>query len=383
MADFPNQDSFWNLLNAGTMGSDYTSNSQFPGFSSQAPMTSEQQAFLQTQQEAFIAFQQNFQNIQANPPQQQSQSPNSFPQQTDSQPKRSRLKHVAKKSKGKEAEPTGDVTLRWSSDEKALHAECYVAVSEDQNPMKRRDSISARSLSKHKSKSVGDLVHLDVWGPYKIVDVKPRRSSRPHKLPTNLNDFIIEGKVKFKVERVVNYFNLSKENFCYASSLNKSVEPRTYQEAILNVNWVNAMNEEMEALNKNQTWTLTDLQLAERLLAKLVGKLIYLSYTRPDIAYSVHYLSQCMHAPLKSNLKDTLKVLRYLKGSPGKGIEFTFDLTTFDSSGKVTGYSDADRAKCLITRKSISGYCIFFNNCLISWKRKKQATLSKSSTEYE
>nr|GEZ04850.1 hypothetical protein [Tanacetum cinerariifolium] len=96
-------------------------------------MTPEQQTFLQTQQEAFIAFQQNFQNIQANPPQQQSQSSNSFSQQTDSQPKRSRLKHVAKKSKGKEDEPTGDVTLRWSSDEEALLAECYVAVSEDRN----------------------------------------------------------------------------------------------------------------------------------------------------------------------------------------------------------------------------------------------------------
>nr|GEZ77527.1 hypothetical protein [Tanacetum cinerariifolium] len=127
MADFPNQDSFWNLLNAGTIGFDSTSNSQFPGFSSQALMTPEQQAFLQTQQEAFVAFQQNFQNIQANPPQQQSQSSNSFPQQTDSPPKRSRLKHMSKKSKGKEAKPTGDVTLRWSSDEEALLAECYVA----------------------------------------------------------------------------------------------------------------------------------------------------------------------------------------------------------------------------------------------------------------
>nr|GEZ21335.1 hypothetical protein [Tanacetum cinerariifolium] len=111
MADFPNQDSFWNILNADTMGSDSTSNSQFSGFSSQAPMTPEQQAFLQTQQEIFIAFQQNFQNIQANPPQQESQSSNSFPQQIDFQPKRSRLKHMSKKSKGKEAESTGDVTL--------------------------------------------------------------------------------------------------------------------------------------------------------------------------------------------------------------------------------------------------------------------------------
>ncbi|GJY70126.1 hypothetical protein Tco_0473108 [Tanacetum coccineum] len=134
MADFPNEDSFWNLLNAGTMGSESTLNSQFPGFSSQAPMTPEQQAFLQSQQQAFLAFQQTFQNIQQNPPQQQSQSSNSIPQQTDSQPKKTRVKHAAKRSKGKEVEPTGDVTtLSWSSDEEALLAECFVAVSEDRN----------------------------------------------------------------------------------------------------------------------------------------------------------------------------------------------------------------------------------------------------------
>ncbi|GJX27941.1 hypothetical protein Tco_0236020 [Tanacetum coccineum] len=111
MADFPNEGSFWNLLNAGTMGSESTSNSQFPGFSSQAPMTPEQQAFLQSQQQAFLAFQQTFQNI---------------PQ----------IHHnnKAKRLKGKEAESTGDVTtLRWSSDEEALLAECFIAVSEDRN----------------------------------------------------------------------------------------------------------------------------------------------------------------------------------------------------------------------------------------------------------
>ncbi|GKB35217.1 ribonuclease H-like domain-containing protein, partial [Tanacetum coccineum] len=98
----------------GGVGS--TSNSQFPGFSSQAPMTPEQQAFFESQQEAFLAFQQNFQNRQQNPPQfempqQQSQSSNSIPQ-TEPQPKKVRKKHAAKRSKGKEAEPTGEVTLR-------------------------------------------------------------------------------------------------------------------------------------------------------------------------------------------------------------------------------------------------------------------------------
>ncbi|GJR28914.1 ribonuclease H-like domain-containing protein [Tanacetum coccineum] len=53
---------------------------------------------------------------------------------------------------------------------------------------------------------------------------------------------------------------------------------------------------------------------------KLIGKLIYLTTTRPDIAYTVSCLSQFMHSPLKSHLKTTLKVIRYLKSSPGKGI---------------------------------------------------------------
>nr|GEY79544.1 hypothetical protein [Tanacetum cinerariifolium] len=85
-----------------------------------------------------------------------------------------------------------------------------------------------------------------------------RRSSRPSRVPQNLNDFVIEGKVKYGLERVFNYSNPSKDNFCFTSNLNKSIEPKTYQEAILENNWINAMNNEMEALNRNKTWIITD-----------------------------------------------------------------------------------------------------------------------------
>ncbi|GKB80510.1 hypothetical protein Tco_0947405 [Tanacetum coccineum] len=50
-----------------------------------------------------------------------------------------------------------------------------------------------------------------------------RKSSRQTKLPTSLNDFIIDGKVKYGIKRVINYANLSHENFCFASSLNKTL----------------------------------------------------------------------------------------------------------------------------------------------------------------
>ncbi|GKB39745.1 ribonuclease H-like domain-containing protein [Tanacetum coccineum] len=56
---------------------------------------------------------------------------------------------------------------------------------------------------------------------------------------------------------------------------------------------------------------------------KLIGKLIYLTTIRPDIAYTVSCLSQFMHSPLKSHLKIALKVTRYLKSSPGIGVDLS------------------------------------------------------------
>ncbi|GJT98775.1 ribonuclease H-like domain-containing protein [Tanacetum coccineum] len=85
-----------------------------------------------------------------------------------------------------------------------------------------------------------------------------------------------------------------------------------------------------------------------------------------------------MHRPLRSHLKIALKVLRYLKGSPGKGVHIIrcpkVSLETF---------VDADWAKCLVTRKSVTGFCLFLNGSLVSWKSKKQNTLSKSTAEAE
>ncbi|GJV43491.1 hypothetical protein Tco_1428027, partial [Tanacetum coccineum] len=80
-----------------------------------------------------------------------------------------------------------------------------------------------------------------------------RRSSRQTKLPTSLNDFIIDGEVKYGVEKVTNYANLSHENYFFASSFKKFIEPTCYKDAILDNNWIDAMNAEIEALDKNQT----------------------------------------------------------------------------------------------------------------------------------
>nr|GEW60465.1 ribonuclease H-like domain-containing protein [Tanacetum cinerariifolium] len=81
-----------------------------------------------------------------------------------------------------------------------------------------------------------------------------------------------------------------------------------------------------------------------------------------------------------SHLKTTLKVIRYLKGSPGKGINV---IKGSASSIDLKAYSDADCARCADTKRSITSYCVFMCGSLISWKSKKQNTISKSSTEAE
>ncbi|GJU93321.1 ribonuclease H-like domain-containing protein [Tanacetum coccineum] len=328
-----------------------------------------------------------------------------------------------------------------------------------------------------------------------------RRSSRQTKLPSSLNDFIVEGKVKYDVERVVNYANLNHDNYCFISSLNKSVEPTCYEEAILDNlppnrkairnKWIYKIKYKSSgdinrykarlvvkgfnkkegidfdntfslvvkmstvrcviALSVTNNWPLFQLDVNNEFLygdldediymtipkgfaskdnknkfiallvyvddivitgncmdeidkfkiflkskfkikdlghlkyflgieviktgkdlcisqrkyclellkdygllgckpisapvepnsvlpyvptkddplldnitgyQKLLGKLIYLTHTRPDIAYSVYCLAQYMHSPLKSHLNYALNVLRYLKGAPGKEAEY-------------------------------------------------------------
>ncbi|XP_018624004.1 uncharacterized mitochondrial protein AtMg00810-like [Nicotiana tomentosiformis] len=111
---------------------------------------------------------------------------------------------------------------------------------------------------------------------------------------------------------------------------------------------------------------------------KLIGKLLYLTITRPNLSFAVQVLSQFMQHPKQSHWDATLRVVRYVKVAPCLGILLgTWPIDT------LSAYCDSDWASCPNTRRSVTWYVIKLGDSLLSWKSKKQQTVSQSSAEAE
>ena len=107
---------------------------------------------------------------------------------------------------------------------------------------------------------------------------------------------------------------------------------------------------------------------------RLVGRLMYLCFTRPELSYCVHVLSQFMQQPREEHWNAALRVVRYLKGNPGQGI-----LLHKDCDLCLYAWYDSDWAGCPLTRCSLTGWFVSLGVSPISWKTKKQHIVSRSS----
>ncbi|GMP91457.1 hypothetical protein CsSME_00042152 [Camellia sinensis var. sinensis] len=109
---------------------------------------------------------------------------------------------------------------------------------------------------------------------------------------------------------------------------------------------------------------------------RLVGHLIYLTNTRPDLTFAVSVVSQFMHAPHTEHFDVVYHILWYLKTSPNLGLFFTAN----PQSG-LSCFTDADYARSRTDTRSTSSFCTFYGDHFISWKSKKQVVVSKSSAK--
>ncbi|KAH9685409.1 protein kinase domain-containing protein [Citrus sinensis] len=137
--------------------------------------------------------------------------------------------------------------------------------------------------------------------------------------------------------------------------------------------------EEREALQKYLLREFEMKDLDKGRYQRLIGRLMYLSRTRPNLAYALSVVSQFMHNPGEQHMKAVMRILRYLKTNPGKGILFSKN----EDYSNVEVYTDADWVGSISDRRFTSGYFTFVGGNLVTWRSKKQHAVARSSAEAE
>src|SRR5947207_13167479 len=116
----------------------------------------------------------------------------------------------------------------------------------------------------------------------------------------------------------------------------------------------------------------------QKVYRSMIGSLLYLCASRPDIMLSVCMCTRFQAAPKECHLVAVKRILRYLIHTPTLCLWFPKG-----SSFDLLGYSDSDYAGCKVDRKSTTGTCQFLGRSLVSWSSKKQNSVTLSTAEAE
>jgi hypothetical protein len=128
------------------------------------------------------------------------------------------------------------------------------ACDEEENvTLEKNENISERYDSYYQE--FNDLFNVPIVTPDKQSNLKTcvRKSSRKTQMPVKLADYEVNTKIKYIIDKQVNYSKLSSKKISFSTNFNKIIEPKTYEEAASDIRLVEAMNLEMEPLNRNGT----------------------------------------------------------------------------------------------------------------------------------
>ncbi|UYV73960.1 hypothetical protein LAZ67_11001597 [Cordylochernes scorpioides] len=289
-------------------------------------------------------------------------------------------------------------------------------------------------------------ISKDVTFDEKATPHSDRESTKPKEIIFQINSAPDESPVattNIPVQEMLPVSDISSHPMITRSKVSNSQcnfaladEPSNYIDAITSSDserWKLAMDEEIDALNKNKTWTLERLadalyvddgiilskdkeaiaiimdelehafditsgsvnffvglqieQSEDRAKQKekmpkfpfreAVGSLMFAScVSRPDITYAVSQVSKFLEYPGPAHCTTVKNIFRYLKGTPHMGILFT-------GQDQLVGYSDSDFARYVDSRKSTTGYAFMMNGGTVSWASQRQPIIALSTTESE
>ena len=114
------------------------------------------------------------------------------------------------------------------------------------------------------------------------------------------------------------------------------------------------------------------------LYRSMIGSVLYLTASRPDISYSVGVCARYQANPKESHMTALKRIIKYVKTTTQFGVWYSKD-----TSDVLAGYSDADQTRNADDRKSTSRVCFYVGNNLVSWMSKKQNSISLSTAEAE
>ena len=120
------------------------------------------------------------------------------------------------------------------------------------------------------------------------------------------------------------------------------------------------------------------VEVSPTLYKSIIGSLLYLTTSRPNITFSIGVCARYQVVPKESHLTAVKRIIRYVNETPDYGLWYSKD-----SNDCLAGYSDADWAGSVDDRKSTSGGCFYLKNNLVSWMSKKQNFVSLSTAEAE
>ena len=174
----------------------------------------------------------------------------------------------------------------------------------------------------------------------------------------------------------------------YGQSIGVDLDTTYIEDLLQEVNMNNCKPAPTPGTNANKA-TLEDVETLSadqhRTYRRIVGKLQWLAFTRPDIAFATKDLARSLHQPTQADPKKAKHALKYLRGTTDYEfhIKPTAQLTSGQKLLDLEVYVDADWAGCPLTRKSTSGFIIYLLGALIQFGSRTQATVAQSSAESE
>ncbi|XP_015170070.1 uncharacterized protein [Solanum tuberosum] len=226
---------------------------------------------------------------------------------------------------------------------------------------------------------------LSPYLPPPFPEVPQRKSSRSTKPPIWHTDYVTTFKTPHPISTSMSYSNITPSYKSYLSTFSSSIsEPSSFDQASKNSNWILAMDQEIQALTDNHTWEVVDLPPGKLPIGcKWVYKVKYKADGSVE-RYKARLVAKGFTQQEGLDYHDTFSpmvkivTVRCVIALPSLGL-----LMSSKKSGKINAYCDADWASCVLSRKSVTGYGIKIGESLVSWKSKKQNTVSRSSAEAE